>query len=132
MPFDESRCGPVLSDGGGILVFESLESALKRKAKIYCEVGGYSQNTDGYHILRPTDNGIGLYKAFKEALVEAGITPSMVDAVNSHATSTPAGDISEAFALKKTFGNKKIWNDLNAYAKTDALKVLDDPEIDKD
>lgn len=62
-PFDRDRKGPIMSDGGGALVLESLESALQRKAKIYCEVAGYSQNCDAYHILRPTDNGIGLFKA---------------------------------------------------------------------
>jgi 3-oxoacyl-[acyl-carrier-protein] synthase II len=63
-------------------------------------------NTDAYHILRPTDNGIGLYKAIRNALVEARVTPSQIDSINSHATSTPAGDLSEAACLKKLLGNK--------------------------
>jgi 3-oxoacyl-[acyl-carrier-protein] synthase II len=65
-----------MSDGGGVLILESLDSAQKRGAEIYCEVAGFSQNTDSYHILRPNDNGIGIYKAIHEAMVEAGITPS--------------------------------------------------------
>lgn len=52
-----------MSDGGGVLILESLEAAQKRGAEIYCEVAGFSQNTDSFHILRPTDNGIGIYKA---------------------------------------------------------------------
>lgn len=64
MPFDEKRSGPVISDGGGALILESLESAIKRKAPhIYCEIGGYSENCDAFHILRPTADGIGLFKA---------------------------------------------------------------------
>lgn len=106
MPFDAKRSGPIMSDGGGILVLQSLESALQRGSPIYCEVSGFSMNTDAYHILRPTDNGIGLYKAIRNALLEAGITPSQIDSINSHATSTPAGDLSEATCLKKLLGNK--------------------------
>jgi len=53
----------VLSDGGSFLLLEDLETAEKRKANIYCEIVGYSQNTDAFHILRPTDDGIGLFKA---------------------------------------------------------------------
>ena len=75
-PYDMKRAGPVMSDGGGVLILEELDSAIKRNAKIYCEIGGFSTNTDAYHILRPTDNGIGLFKALQHALVEAGITPS--------------------------------------------------------
>ena len=70
-PYDVTRAGPVMSDGGAAMVVESLESALKRKANIICEIGGYSMNTDAFHILRPTDNGIGLYKAIRESLLEA-------------------------------------------------------------
>lgn len=95
-PYDLERAGPIMSDGGGALILESLDSALKRKADIICEVVGYSMNTDAFHILRPTDNGIGLYKAIKESLLEAKLTPSEIDSINSHATSTPAGDKSEA------------------------------------
>jgi 3-oxoacyl-[acyl-carrier-protein] synthase II len=63
MPYDKKRAGPVMADGGGVLILESLDSALERGAKIYCEIGGFSMNTDAFHILRPSDNGIGLFKA---------------------------------------------------------------------
>jgi 3-oxoacyl-[acyl-carrier-protein] synthase II len=108
-----------MSDGGAALVLENLESALQRGAQIYCEVSGFSQNTDAFHILRPTDNGIGLYKAIHEAMIEAEVTPSIIDSINSHATSTPAGDLSEAVAIKKILGNKKFWNNLEAFKNSD-------------
>lgn len=114
-----------MSDGGAILILEKLESALERGAKIYCEIGGYSMNTDAFHILRPTDNGIGLFKAIQNALVEAGVTPSEIDSVNSHATSTPAGDISEAYCLRKLLGNKKAWNNLKELEQLCPLDALD-------
>lgn len=100
MPYDQARCGPVLSDGGAIMILETLDSAIARNSKIYAEIVGYSQNTDAFHILRPTDDGIGLFKAIHQSMLEAGITPSAIDCINSHATSTPAGDKSEAYCLK--------------------------------
>ncbi len=74
-------------------------------------------NTDAFHILRPTDNGIGLFKAMREALLEAGITPSEIDSINSHATSTPAGDLSEAYCIKRLLGNKNAWTSLEELSK---------------
>lgn len=124
-PYDQKRAGPIMSDGGGVFILESLESALERGARIYCEIGGFSMNTDAYHILRPTDNGIGLYKAIKNAMIEADVTPSMIDSINSHATSTPAGDLSEAYALKKLLGNKQAWQDVSSLRDLDPLTVLD-------
>lgn len=76
MPYDIKRQGPVMSDGGGVLILENLESAQERGAHIYCEIGGFSQNSDAFHILRPTDNGIGLFKAIHSAMIEAQVTPS--------------------------------------------------------
>jgi len=104
-----------MSDGGAVLVLENLQSAVERGAQIYCEISGFSQNTDAFHILRPTDNGIGLYKAIHEAMIEANVTPSMIDSFNSHATSTPAGDQSEAVAIKKILGNKDGWKDFEVF-----------------
>lgn len=125
MPYDKKRCGPVMSDGAGVLILERLETAIERGARIYCEVGGFSMNTDAFHILRPTDNGIGLFKAIKNALVEAEVTPSMIDSVNSHATSTPAGDSSEAYCLKAILGNKKAWDNLENFSNLEPLEALD-------
>lgn len=127
MPFDTQRSGPVMSDGGGFVVLESLESALSRKPrpKIYCEVSGYSQNCDGFHILRPKPTGEGMFKAVKEALIEAKLTPNMIDSFNTHATSTIVGDQAEANFIKQILGDKNIWDNL------DALKVADPINIEK-
>lgn len=76
MPFHKKRCGPVISDGGGLLLLEDLEHAIKRDAKIYCEIIGQSQNCDAYHILRPNEKGLGTLRVMKEAMIEAQITPS--------------------------------------------------------
>ena len=129
-PFDKNRCGPALSDGGGALILESLESAMKRKAKIYCEIIGYSQNADAYHILRPSENGFGLYKAIKEAMVEAQITPSMIDNFNAHATSTKAGDLGEANCIKWLIGNKDIWDNLEKFKASSVEEDLSCKDLD--
>ena len=87
----------MLSDGGGLILLENLKSAKDRNAKtIYAEVVGYGQTCDAYHILRPTETGVGLIKAIQNALVEANLVPEQIDAFNCHATSTPKGDLSEA------------------------------------
>ena len=75
-PFDRDRAGPVLGDGGALLLLESEETALKRGAKIIAEIKGYSQNSDAYHILRPQMNGSGAIRAMRDAIIEAEIEPS--------------------------------------------------------
>eukprot|EP00347_Sterkiella_histriomuscorum_P013040 403366246 len=124
MPFDKKRSGPIMSDGGGALILETLESALERNAQIYCEIVGYSQNTDAFHILRPTDKGEGLLNAILQALIEAQITPNMIDHINSHATSTPAGDLSEAECHKHLLGIEDIWSNYENLKSIDYLDLL--------
>ena len=109
-PFDASRAGPVLADGAGLLALEEYESAIKRGAKIYAEIIGYGHTTDAYHILRPIESGFGVWRAAKLAFIEAGITPDKIDHVNSHATATPVGDMSETLGLKNILGNEKLYN----------------------
>ena len=88
-PFDLRRAGTVLSDGGGMIMLESLESAIQRNAKkIYAEIAGYGMTCDAYHALKQTESGEGLIKAVQSALFEAGLSPFQIDAFNCHATST--------------------------------------------
>ena len=120
-PFDTSRAGPVMSDGAGVLALEEYESAMERGAKIYGEIAGYGHTTDAFHILRPVENGIGIWRAAKLACLEAGITPNMIDHINSHATSTPVGDASEVQALKNFFSNENL-------TSLDYLKTCNDKQ----
>ncbi|CDW72602.1 3-oxoacyl-(acyl carrier protein) synthase ii [Stylonychia lemnae] len=129
-PFDTKRAGPIMSDGGGALILESLDSALSRNANIYCEIVGYSQNTDAFHILRPTDDGEGLFLAIQNALVQAGITPSQIDLINSHATSTPAGDLSETKCHQKLLGNQTIWSNLKNLTESNYLELIKQTDLD--
>ena len=103
-PFDLDRDGFVLSEGAGIVVFEELNYALQRGAKIYAEVVGYGMSGDGYHITAPDPAGQGASKAMQLALKEAKLNPEQVDYINAHGTATPAGDISETRAIKSVFG----------------------------
>jgi 3-oxoacyl-[acyl-carrier-protein] synthase-1 len=105
-PFDKDRDGLIPSGGAATVLLESLESAEKRGAKILAEVVGYGFSSNGEHISNPTVNGPvrSLYMALKDA----GMDPSAVDYINAHATSTQAGDSSEARALVEVFGEKKV------------------------
>ena len=78
---------------------EELEHALKRNAKIYCEVGGYGMSSDGYHLTKPLESGDGALRAMRAALNDAEINFSDLNHINCHATSTPVGDIAEAKAI---------------------------------
>ncbi len=101
-PFDSARDGFVMAEGAGILILENLQSALKRKARIYAEIAGYAETADAYHITEPEINGP--INCMSLALEDAGISPEMVDLINPHATSTPKGDVNEARAIDKLFG----------------------------
>ena len=103
-PFDVTRDGFVLAEGGAIVVLESLESAITRGATIYAEIIGYGLSADAYHITSPAPGGEGAGRAMKMALRTAGIIPSDVQYVNAHGTSTNAGDIAETMAIKTVFG----------------------------
>ncbi|CAM3620754.1 beta-ketoacyl-ACP synthase II [Erysipelothrix urinaevulpis] len=100
-PFDKHRDGFVLGEGAGILVIESLDHALNRKAHIYAEIIGYGSSSDAYHITAP--NGIGAQDAMKLALDDANLKPEDVDYINAHGTSTPINDKFETDAIKQVF-----------------------------
>ena len=103
-PYDLDRDGFVLGEGGGVLILEEYESAKARGAKIYCEVGGQGLTSDGYHIAAPDPDGEGVQRAIKFALAAAGLSTKDIVHLNAHATSTPAGDVAEANALRKALG----------------------------
>lgn len=101
-PFDANRDGFVMSEGAGVLFLEEYEHAVKRGAEILGEIVGYGATTDAHHITDPDFNGAA--NAMQQAIDMAGINPEEVDYINAHATSTPAGDLSETKAIKKVFG----------------------------
>jgi 3-oxoacyl-[acyl-carrier-protein] synthase II len=103
-PWDLDRDGFVLSDGGGAVVLEELEFARRRGARIYAELVGFGMSGDAYHITLPPEDGEGARMAMANALKDAQLSPSDVQYVNAHATSTPAGDKAETVALKRAFG----------------------------
>ena len=104
-PFDRDRDGLVPSGGGATVIVESLESALKRGANILGEIVGYGFSSNGGHISNPTVDGP--VRSLQRALKDAGMPASQIDYINAHATSTPAGDSSEARALHEVFGGSK-------------------------
>jgi len=103
-PFDKDRDGFVLGEGGGALIFEELEHAKARGAKIYAEVVGSGLSADAYHMTSPHPEGEGAMLSMKLAIEEAGILPSQIDHINTHGTSTPLGDIAETKAITTLFG----------------------------
>ena len=108
-PWDKDRSGFVMGEGAGAVVLEELEHAKKRGAKIYAEVVGYGMSGDAYHITAPS--GDGAYRAMKMAAdhaAEHGVELSDIGYINAHGTSTPAGDVGEALAVKRLFGDEGI------------------------
>jgi 3-oxoacyl-[acyl-carrier-protein] synthase II len=103
-PFDLDRDGFVFSEGAGILIFEDLDHAKKRNARIYCEVLGYGTNCDAGHLTQPDDEGRGAALTMQLALNDAKLDPERIDYINAHGTSTPLGDVAETSAIKRIFG----------------------------
>jgi 3-oxoacyl-[acyl-carrier-protein] synthase II len=103
-PFDAGRDGFVPSEGGGIVILESLEHALQRDARIYAEVVGYGLTADAHHMTAPDPKGDGAYRAMAAALGDGGLDPTQVGYINAHGTSTPFNDKFETMAIKRVFG----------------------------
>ncbi|WP_405209010.1 beta-ketoacyl-ACP synthase II [Aquimarina sp. LLG6339-5] len=104
-PFDATRDGFVLGEGGGALILEEYEHAKARGAKIYAEVVGGGMSSDAYHMTAPHPDGIGVERVMLNCLRDAGVQPEQVDAINTHGTSTPLGDVAELKAITKVFGD---------------------------
>jgi 3-oxoacyl-[acyl-carrier-protein] synthase II len=103
-PFDKERDGFVLGEGAGVVILEDRDFALARGARIYGELIGYGMSADAYHVTNPHPEGRGAAMAMRHALRQAGISPTDVEYVNAHGTSTPTGDAHEVKAIKAVFG----------------------------
>ncbi len=104
-PFDKDRDGFVMGEGSGALILESLDHALARGAKIYCEIAGGGATADAHHITAPHPEGLGANNVMKAALQDAKMKPEQIDYINVHGTSTPLGDIAETKAILNVFGD---------------------------
>jgi len=105
-PWDQDRDGFVLGEGAGCLLLEEYEHAIARGAKIYAEIIGFGMSSDAHHITSPPNEGDGAALSMQNAITDSGIEVSMIDYVNAHGTSTPAGDIAETKAIKSIFKNE--------------------------
>ena len=104
-PFDQGRDGFVMAEGAAVVVMESLEHAEARGATIYAEVAGFGLSNDAHHMTRPLPDGLEAIRAMRLALREADVTPTTVDWVNAHGSSTPLNDAVEAAAIREVFGD---------------------------
>ncbi len=113
-PFDKDRDGFVIGEGGGGLVFEELEHALRRGAHIYAEVAGSGLSGDAYHMTAPHPEGLGAYLCMKDALQDSGLELKDIDHINTHGTSTPVGDVVEPKAIIDLFGDHAYKININS------------------
>jgi 3-oxoacyl-[acyl-carrier-protein] synthase II len=104
-PFDATRDGFVMGEGGGIVILESLEGALNRGVPIYAEIVGYGATGDAYHLTAPAPDGEGAQRAMRRAMNDAKLGPGDIEYINAHGTSTPANDLNETKAIKAVFGD---------------------------
>jgi 3-oxoacyl-[acyl-carrier-protein] synthase II len=102
-PFDRARDGFVMGEGAGVLIVESLDHALRRKARIYAEVAGYGATSEAHHMVIPKEDGSEMAATMQIALADAGIEAAQVDHISAHATATPIGDPVEARAIRRLF-----------------------------
>ena len=103
--FDATRDGFVIAGGAGIVVLEEYERAKARGATIYAELVGFGMSGDAYHMTSPPEDGAGAARCMTNALRDAGLNPEQIQYINAHGTSTPAGDVAEAAAVKSVFGD---------------------------
>lgn len=113
-PFDATRDGFVLGEGAGALVLEEYEHAKARGAKIYAEVIGGGMSSDAYHMTAPHPDGLGVIAVMKNCLENSGLQPEDVDAINTHGTSTPLGDVAELKAIGQVFGKHAKTMNINS------------------
>ena len=104
-PWDLGRDGFIMGEGAGILVLEERQHALKRGARIYCELTGYGMSSDAYHISAPAEDGDGMLRVMQRALRDAKLQPTDIGYINAHGTSTPVGDKTETVAVKRLMGD---------------------------
>ena len=113
-PYDKDRDGFVMGEASGVLVLEELAHAIKRGAKIYCEVVGGGATADAYHLTAPHPEGLGAKNVMNAALRDAGMVASDIDYINTHGTSTPLGDIAESKAILDVFGEHSYQLNISA------------------